>query len=112
MSTYAQKTIRKNWRKKDVADKRTATMLWLITQKDLPKNELRIALYVAMRWDFENWLPLPQAEIADELGMLASHVTTAIKGLKNRKLIVRTRTKPHKHRIELATIDNAIRRGP
>jgi hypothetical protein len=50
-------------------------------RQDVKGQTLRVFLYLASRCDFENWLQVPQIEIADALTMQRADVTRSVQQL-------------------------------
>ena len=58
-------------------------------RKDVSGRTFRVFLYLASKCDFENWLQVPQSDIADELGIEKANVTRAIQQLEELGIILR-----------------------
>lgn len=56
-------------------------MEWLASQESMTGEQWRVFAYLISRLDFDNYLRVPQADIAEHLKMQKSHVSRAIKGL-------------------------------
>lgn len=59
-----------------------------IADEKLTYEEYRVFLKLLSKVDFDNYLTINQTEIANELSMQRSNVARAIKGLKERNIIV------------------------
>jgi biotin operon repressor len=55
--------------------------------KELNNKELKVFNYMLSIMDFENWINVPQKEIAKEIGIHKVDVSRAIKGLKEKGYI-------------------------
>ena len=55
--------------------------------KELTEGELRVFNYMLGVMDFENWINIPQKEIAEEIGIHKVNVSKAIKGLREKGYI-------------------------
>ena len=60
-----------------------------LAKADLGQQEWRVLAIVLGKLDFENYLLLSQAEIGEELGMKAPHVSAAVKRLESLGVLVR-----------------------
>ena len=58
-------------------------------RKDVSARTLRVFLLLASKCDFENWLQVPQSEIAAELDIEKANVTRAIQQLEELGIILR-----------------------
>lgn len=61
----------------------------LSKDKDMNLDMYRVFHAMLSRMGFENWVEIPQKELAQELGMQKSHVSRAVKRLIAKDLIVR-----------------------
>lgn len=59
-----------------------------IADMNLPNEQYRVFLKLLSKVDFENYLCVSQHEISQELNMKQPHVARAIKGLKEKNIIV------------------------
>ena len=59
-----------------------------IADMNLPNEQYRVFLKLLSKVDFDNYLRISQQDIADELDMKRPNVTKAIKGLKEKNIIV------------------------
>lgn len=55
-------------------------LAWMARQ-EMTGEQWRVFAYLVSRLDFDNYLKVPQKDIAEELKMQKSHVSRAIKGL-------------------------------
>ena len=55
-------------------------LAWMARQ-EMTGEQWRVFAYLVSRLDFDNFLKVPQKDIAEELHMQKSHVSRAIKGL-------------------------------
>ena len=55
--------------------------------KELKNDELKVFNYFLSVMDFENWINIPQKEIAKDLGIHRVNVSKAIKGLREKGYI-------------------------
>ena len=63
-------------------------MLLLLAKLNLPNEQYRVLLALLSQVDFENYLTISQTELAKEIGMKQSHISRAIKGLREHNIIV------------------------
>ena len=61
----------------------------LAADRTIKGEQLRVLLYLIGKLDFENWVHVPQAEIADVLGMTAPQVSRSIAALTAKGLLTR-----------------------
>jgi DNA-binding transcriptional ArsR family regulator len=61
----------------------------LAADRTIKGEQLRVLLYLIGKLDFENWIHVPQAEIADVLEMRASNVSRSIAALTAKGLLTR-----------------------
>lgn len=61
----------------------------LAKDKDLKAEHWRVFSYLISQLDFENFIQVPQKQIADELGMTKGNVSRTIKSLADKKIIIR-----------------------
>jgi hypothetical protein len=61
----------------------------LAKDSELTIRTHKVLLYLLSRLDFENWIQVSQKEIADELGLYRSNVSTEINLLLKKKIILR-----------------------
>jgi DNA-binding transcriptional ArsR family regulator len=61
----------------------------LASDRTLKGEQLRVLMYLIGKLDFENWIHVPQVEIADVLGMRASHVSRTIAALTSKGLLTK-----------------------
>ena len=61
----------------------------LAADRTLKGEQLRVLLYLIGRLDFENWVHVPQTEIAEVFGLHAPHVSRAIAALTSKGLLTR-----------------------
>ena len=59
-----------------------------IADMNIPHEQERVFLKLLSKVDFDNYLRISQTEIANELNMKQPHVARAIKGLKEKGIIV------------------------
>jgi DNA-binding Lrp family transcriptional regulator len=64
----------------------------LAADREITGEALRVLVYVLGRMDFENWLRLPQAEVAHALGMHKQNVSRAIGRLVEKGVIEKSGT--------------------
>lgn len=64
-------------------------VLALAQDKELAGRPTRVLLYLLSRLDFENFIHLPQVEIAQALDLRAPHVNTALKLLEEKGILIR-----------------------
>ena len=55
--------------------------------KELSNDELKVFNYMLGIMDFENWIHIPQKEIAEDIGLHKVNVSKAIKGLEKKGYI-------------------------
>ena len=55
--------------------------------KELTNDEYKVFGYMLSVMDFENWINIPQKEIAEEIGIHKVNVSKAIKGLREKGYI-------------------------
>ena len=56
-------------------------------RKELNGTELKVFLYMLEVMDFENWINIPQKEMAKEIGIHLTNLKQAIKGLRKKGYI-------------------------
>lgn len=56
-------------------------MEWLSQQESMTGEQWRVFAYLISRLDYDNYLRVPQVEVAEHLHMQKPHVSRAIKGL-------------------------------
>ena len=56
-------------------------LAWMAKQENMTGEQWRVFAYLVSRLDFDNFLKVPQKDIAEDLKMQKSHVSRAIKGL-------------------------------
>lgn len=61
----------------------------LATDRDLKGETYRVLLFLLSRLDFENWIQVPQTEIAERLEMHKQDVNKAVKLLESKGIILR-----------------------
>jgi CRP-like cAMP-binding protein len=61
----------------------------LAADKTIKQEQMRVLLYLIGRLDFENWIHVPQVEIAEKLDIAAPHVSRAIAALTAKGLLSR-----------------------
>ena len=61
-------------------------LAWMARQ-EMTGEQWRVFAYLVSRLDFDNFLKVPQKDIAEELHMQKSHVSRAIKGLVDLDII-------------------------
>ena len=61
-------------------------LAWMARQ-EMTGEQWRVFAYLVSRLDFDNYLKVPQKDIAEELNMQKSHVSRAIKGLVSLDII-------------------------
>jgi DNA-binding MarR family transcriptional regulator len=59
----------------------------LAKDRSLTQQQLRVLLYLMGKLDFENYIHMPQREIAEAIGMARPHVSTAIRQLVRRGIL-------------------------
>jgi DNA-binding MarR family transcriptional regulator len=64
-------------------------LLKLATDKTMTQQQLRVLLYLMGRLDFENFIHVPQVDIARELEMQAPNVSAAVTALVRKGILVR-----------------------
>lgn len=64
------------------------SLRWLATE-NLPNEQYRVLLYLLGKLDFENYIRIPQKDVAEALGMKRPAVTRAIGGLLKRDVLAR-----------------------
>ena len=57
--------------------------------KEITGGIHRVLWFIIARLDFENWIQISQQEICGELGMKKQHVSSAIKLLEKKEIILR-----------------------
>ncbi len=57
--------------------------------KDLTKDALRVLYKMFAKMDFENWIYITQTEISEQLGIKKSNVSTAIKLLISKQILLK-----------------------
>lgn len=72
-------------------------MAVLAADKEMTLEPYRVLLYLMSRLDFDNFIYVTQAEIAEYLGMQKSHVSRAMKLLERKELILRGPKLGHSH---------------
>lgn len=72
-------------------------MAMLAADKEMTMEPCRVFLYLLSRLDFDNFIYVTQAEIADFLGMQKPHVSRAIKFLERKEMILRGPKLGHSH---------------
>jgi hypothetical protein len=72
-------------------------MAMLAADKDMTMEPYRVLLYLMSRLDFDNFIYVTQAEIADFLGMKKQSVSRAMKLLERKALILRGPKLGHSH---------------
>ncbi len=61
----------------------------LATDPDMTGKTYRVLLYLFSRLDFENYIQVPQQEIAEALGMHKSHVSRSVRQLLDKGILLR-----------------------
>jgi hypothetical protein len=61
----------------------------LAMDRDLKGETYRVLLFLLSKLDFENWIQLPQTEIAEKLEMHKQDVNKAIKLLEHKSILLR-----------------------
>jgi DNA-binding transcriptional ArsR family regulator len=61
----------------------------LAMDRTIKGEQMRVLLYLIGKLDFENWIHVPQAEIAEVLGMTAPQVSRAIASLTAKGLLTK-----------------------
>ena len=61
----------------------------LASDRELTLEHHRVLYYLFSRLDFDNFIQVPQAEIANRLNMQRTHISRAIKVLNDKKIIIR-----------------------
>jgi len=61
----------------------------LAVDKDLTGETYKVLLYLFSILDFENWIQIPQTEIAKELHIHRQHVNRAIKKLESKEILLK-----------------------
>lgn len=56
---------------------------------DMTRHAFRVFMYLCSRLDFENYIQVPQVEIAEELGMGKDKVSKAITLLASKQIVMR-----------------------
>ena len=57
--------------------------------KEITGGIHRVLWFIVARLDFENWIQISQQEISEELGIKKQHVSSAIKLLQRKEIILR-----------------------
>ena len=57
--------------------------------KEITGRIHRVLWFIVARLDFENWIQISQQEICEELGIKKQHVSSAIKLLEQKEIILR-----------------------
>lgn len=65
-----------------------SAMEWLAMQKQMTGEQWRVFAYLFSRLDYDNYLRVPQKDIAEKLEMRIPHVSRAIKGLIDLDVII------------------------
>lgn len=63
------------------------TLEWLATEH-IPYEQIRVFMYLMSKLDFENYIRITQASIAEALKMKTSNVSRAVRGLISRSIII------------------------
>lgn len=58
-----------------------------LAKLNLPQEQMRVLMLMMGKLDFENWIRVSQAELADELGMKRPNVSKAIKLLVEKGIL-------------------------
>ena len=61
----------------------------IATDPDMTGQVLRVFLYLCSRLDFENYIQVPQTEIADKLGIGRNRVSEAVAVLEAKQILLR-----------------------
>jgi len=64
-------------------------ILALAQDKELAGRPTRVLLYLLSRLDYENFLYVPQVDVCEALGLKAPHVSSAIKLLTEKGILIR-----------------------
>lgn len=64
-------------------------ILTLAQDKELAGRPTRVLLYLLARLDFENFIHVPQVEIGQALELRAPHVSTAVRLLEDKGILIR-----------------------
>jgi DNA-binding MarR family transcriptional regulator len=64
-------------------------LIKLARDKSLTQHQWRVLAYLMGRLDFENYIHLPQVEVATALEMAAPHVSAAIRELLQKGILIR-----------------------
>ena len=62
-------------------------LAWMAKQENMTGEQWRVFAYLVSRLDFDNYLKVPQKDIAAELKMNVKNVSRAIRGLKELDII-------------------------
>lgn len=62
-------------------------LAWMAKQEEMTGEQWRVFAYLVSRLDFDNFLKVPQKDIAEELKMNPKAVSRAIRGLKELDII-------------------------
>ena len=62
-------------------------LAWMAKQENMTGEQWRVFAYLVSRLDFDNFLKVPQKDIAEELKMNVKNVSRAIRGLKELDII-------------------------
>lgn len=62
---------------------------YMAMDKDLTLEPKNVLMYLFGKLDFENFIQIPQVEIANDLGMNKQHVNRAIKLLEKKEILIR-----------------------
>lgn len=63
--------------------------LELSKDKEITGETFRVFMYLCSRIDFENYIQVPQSEIASDLDLKRSHVSRAISTLEKKGIVIR-----------------------
>ncbi len=61
----------------------------LATDPDFTGRTFRVLLFLLSRLDYENWIQVPQTEIAEKLGLQKTSVSKEINLLLRKKILIR-----------------------
>ena len=62
-------------------------LAWMAKQEDMTGEQWRVFAYLVSRLDFDNFLKVPQKDIAEELKMNPKAVSRAMRGLREMDII-------------------------